>query len=302
VTRAGATSLLIVPLITREEVIGALTCMRSATRAFDTEDCNLAEQVATRGAHALDNARLYESAQRATRARDEVLGAVSHDLRNPLSAIVMCAQALQESPPDSPEDLRTLVDAIADSAEWMTRLIRDLLDVAAIDSGQLSIERGSEAVAPIIRRLLSMFGPAAAANGVGLEAELASDLPNVLGDGERILQVLANLVGNAVKFTERDGLVMVRVSSGSGELHFSVQDTGPGIPPDDVPHLFELYWHARRTSRVRGSGYGLAIARGIVEAHGGSLRVESELGRGSTFHFTLPAADGSPPADALTPR
>ncbi len=288
----GLTSLLVVPLVARDEVLGALTCARGgASRPFDDDDLTLARDLALRAALAIDSARLYATAQRATEARDVTLGAVSHDLRNPLSAITMCARALRESPPTDEAGRRHLVDAISDSAEWMNRLIRDLLDVASIEAGRLSIERRAEAPTEIVERLLVLFERVAADRGIALHARVAPDVPAAYGDAERILQVLANLVGNALKFTQLGGEVTVTVGEGADpdEVQFAVADTGPGIPEQDLPHLFELYWHVRRTARSRGSGYGLAIAKGIIDAHGGRIWVESIVGAGSTFLFTVPA-------------
>ena len=289
--RVGASSLVSIPLIARDQVLGALTIGRvEGSPPFDDADLGLASDVAARAALAIDNARLYQTAQRATQARDVVLGIVSHDLRNPLSAIAMCASALRESPPEAATDRGSLADTIYDSAEWMQRLIQDLLDVAAIEARQLSIERHREPVESIIQRVRATFERPAAQRGVRLEVEVAPATPEVHGDAERILQVLANLVSNAVKFTEAGGTVTVLAEASGGEVLFSVRDTGAGVPADDLSHLFDLYWHARRNARSRGSGYGLAIARGIVEAHGGRIWVESVVGKGSTFRFTIPAA------------
>jgi signal transduction histidine kinase len=288
---AGIATLIIVPLVARHEMLGALTLARGpGVRSFDVAEEALARDLGLRAALALDSARLYRTARRATRARDEVLGVVSHDLRNPLSAIAMCVRALQESPPTSAAEREYLLDAISDSTEWMKRLIQDLLDVASIEAGRLSIERRPEEVAPIVQRTLAMFDRAAAERGVTLEARVEESLPAVFGDAGRVLQVLANLVGNALKFTDSGGRVDLTVRSRDGEVEFSVRDTGPGIPAEHLPHLFELYWHASVTTRSRGSGYGLAIARGIVDAHDGRIWVESTVGEGSTFSFSLPAS------------
>jgi PAS domain S-box-containing protein len=283
-------SLLVVPLVARDAAIGALTLARTSGRPYDDADLAVAGDFATRAALAIDSARLYGTAQRATHARDEVLGVVSHDLRNPLSAISMCARALRETPPTEAADREHLANVILESAEWMHRLIQDLLDVAAIEAGRLSVERRAEPVEPIGQRLAGMFERSAAERGIALDVTMGAELPAVYGDAERILQVLANLVGNALKFTEPGGQVQVRAGASDGEVVFAVRDTGPGIPAEHVSHLFELYWHARRAARSRGSGYGLAIARGIVQAHGGRIWVDSVVGEGSTFSFTLPTA------------
>ena len=289
--QVGASSLLSVPLVARDQVLGAITIGRVAgSPPFDDADLALAGDVAARAALAIDNARLYQTAQRATQARDVVLGIVSHDLRNPLSAIAMCASALRESPPESAADRGSLADTIYDSAGWMQRLIQDLLDVAAIEARQLSIERHREPVEPIVQRVKATFERPAEERDIRLVVEVRPHTPEVHGDAERILQVLANLVSNAVKFTESSGTVSVLAEPAGEDVQFSVRDTGAGIPADDMSHLFDLYWHARRNARSRGSGYGLAIARGIVEAHGGRIWVESAVGKGSTFRFTIPGA------------
>ena len=286
----GMSSVMSVPLLARDEVIGALTVARGALRApFDDADAALAADLALRATLAIDSARLYQTAQSATRARDVVLGVVSHDLRNPLSAIAMCASALRESPGGPVTHTVELADTIYESTEWMQRLIQDLLDVAAMEAGRLSIERHAESVETIMQRVHATFQGPASARQISLRDDVGPDVPDVHGDAERILQVLANLVANALKFTEPGGSVLVSAVPRNREVQFSVADTGPGIPAEDIPYLFDLYWHARRTARSRGSGYGLAIARGIVAAHGGRIWAESTLGQGSTFHFTIPA-------------
>lgn len=287
----GLGALLSVPVVAREQVLGALTIVRSDSRKpFDANDLALAADLALRAGLAIDSARLYLTAQRATRARDVVLGVVSHDLRNPLSAITMCAHTLRESEPRAAVDRQELATTIYQATEWMQRMIQDLLDVAAIESGRLSIAPRREPVGAILAHVAATFDRPAAERQLSLRVENASEGLDIDGDAERVLQVLANLVGNAVKFTEPGGTITVRATLREHTALFSVTDTGSGIPPEHLPHLFELYWHARRNARNRGSGYGLAIARGLVEAHGGRIWVESVVGKGSTFSFTIPAA------------
>jgi signal transduction histidine kinase len=245
---------------------------------------------------AVHNARLYGEAQRATSARDEILGIVSHDLRNPLSAISMCASALEEEMPDAGESLRYMVSTIAESAGWMNRLIQDLLDMASVEAGRLSIDQSAVGIDDILTPLEKMFSPTAKNAGVHLVIGSEHSLPPVMADSERIIQVLANLLANALKFTPSEGEVVVHAQACPDDprlVYFTVRDSGCGIPPEQLPHVFDRFWQARRGASQRGTGLGLAISKGIVEAHGGTMDAESEVGRGSAFRFTLPVAPSS---------
>jgi len=222
---------------------------------------------------------------------------VSHDLRNPLAAISLCARALR----DETSDHRRveIIDTIAESTGMMNRMIQDLLDVATIDSGHLRIDTSPHQVEPLLEQVLEMTKGTANERNVAVQADLGSTLPDVLVDPTRFVQVLANLVSNAVKFTEPGGRVTVAAESRRDSVAVSVSDTGIGIPADHLPHIFDRHWHSRRTARTAGTGLGLAIARGIVEAHGGRLTVDSTEGVGSTFSFTVPLAPDRTPDRTL---
>jgi signal transduction histidine kinase len=225
------------------------------------------------------------AAERAARARDEVLGVVSHDLRTPLGTIAMCARALRD--PDA--DRAELSDVIARSADWSLRVIRDLLDVTAIEAGRLALRPEPMAPDAIVEAVEALFAPLAAAEGVELAREHGGAPRWVDVDVDRLVQALGNLVVNAITFTPRGGRVTVAAGvDGGGAPTFRVSDTGRGIAPDHLPHLFDRTWQARTTGRG-GVGLGLAIAKGIVEAHGGTIAVESAPGLGTRFTCTIPA-------------
>ena len=284
----GMGSLLLLPLVAREHVLGVLKIFRTGhARPFTEAEQAIAAELALRAAFALDNARLYEKAQEATIARDHALGVVSHDLRNPISAIGMCARALLSATAEDDTDRRGLVTTIVDSTELTQRMIRDLLDVASIEVGRLSVERRSVQVPVVMERAVGLFLRDAAERGVTLRLAAVPALPSVAGDEERLVQVLANLLGNALRFTERGGEVQVQARHVGTEVEISVSDSGAGIPPSELPRIFERYWTVRRNAPKGGTGLGLAIARGIIEAHGGRLWAESIPGQGSTFRFTV---------------
>jgi signal transduction histidine kinase len=228
-----------------------------------------------------------ESAHRAARAREEVLGVVAHDLRNPLNLVGTTTQLLIE--PGLPADRRAAVHAMSMRAVGrMNRLIGDLLDVVRMEEGRLALDVAPCDLNGLLAEAAEAFRARAAEQGVMLEHVAAPADPVVRADGERLLQLLDNLVGNALKFTPRGGRVRISGYVEREMVRVAVADTGPGIPAQQADRLFERFWQARGTDR-RGLGLGLAIAKGIAEAHGGRLWVESAVGHGSTFQFTIPA-------------
>jgi PAS domain S-box-containing protein len=236
-----------------------------------------------------ENVRLVGEAQEALRAREDLLAIVSHDLRNPLGVVLASTALLLKSnlPPDKQERARRQVEAIQRAGNRMNRLIRDLLDFASIQAGRLSVSKHAQDVAAMVNEVLEVTEPLAAAKSHRLVADVAPELA-IRCDHDRVIQLFSNLVGNAVKFTPDGGTITVRAVQDSGIVLFSVTDTGPGIPADELPHVFDRYYQAQRRNRD-GIGLGLSIARGIVEAHGGRIWAESEEGKGSTFSFTLAA-------------
>jgi signal transduction histidine kinase len=235
--------------------------------------------------------RARANAEAAVRARDEVVSIVSHDLRNPLSTVTMAASFLLETSPPGGEwaTARKQLEIIKRGSDRMNRMIRDLLDIARIESGGLAIERAQIAVQPLMDEVAAMARPAAEKHGQRLEYRVANGLPAIAADRDRLLQVFSNLVDNAVKFTPQGGTITVAADAEEGAVRFCVSDTGCGIPLEHVPHLFDRFWQATRTDR-RGIGLGLPIVKALVEAHGGDITVKSAPGQGTTFQFSIPTA------------
>ena len=288
-------SLVAVPLRVGDRVTGVLALYDSESgRRFTRDDLELAEELARRASLAVDNARLFHEANRATRDRDEMLGVVAHDLRNPLNTIFMGTTVLLAAmPEDDPKRKQT--EMVRRAAERMNRLIQDLLDIRRVDSGRMVVEPKPESIDEIMSEALEMLRPLAGAASLVLEYDAPPEVPPVAADSARLLQVLSNLVGNAIKFTPPGGRVWIEVEPLDEEVRIAVSDTGPGIPAEQVPHIFGRFWQGRSSDR-RGIGLGLAISKGIVEAHGGRIWVESQVGEGSRFIFTLPIARQMAPA------
>jgi PAS domain S-box-containing protein len=222
-----------------------------------------------------------EEAERAGRARDEVLAVVAHDLRNPLSTIRLACDVLNDTTPQ-PRQLEMIRRAV----RRMQGLIEDLVDAASIRAARLSINITEIDSEKLVREIADDFAAEAAEKGIALAVDVESTAA-VGCDGRRIAQALSNLVNNALKFTDQGGVVTLRVRTDELQAHFTVEDTGRGIAPEEIDKVFERAWQSDETAHL-GSGMGLYIAKGVVEAHGGEIHVTSELGRGSVFSFSLP--------------
>lgn len=245
------------------------------------------ERERARLAEAQRKARL--DAEAATRARDEMLRVVSHDLRNPLTGILMGVRMLRLELESEHPGLEIL-EGIELAAERQDRLIRDLSDVASIEAGHLSIERRPHDLAALLRAAIRPFESVAWSREIDLVWEDPGDLPPVSVDRDRIVQVLSNLLDNALNVTPPGGHVRIGATTAGEHARVVVRDTGRGVPEAERELVFERFWRGAETKNGAGSGLGLAIARGIVESHGGEIGVDSEPGRGSSFHFTLPFA------------
>lgn len=283
---AAPKRILIVPLLANGRCVGALG-LSSASRQFEERDGRLAAEVGRRCALFVANARLHRAEKRATEGRDEVLGIVAHDLRNPLNAIILQAQLMQSRMNSQEERWKSSAEMIRNSAFRMNRLIEDLLDVARLDAGSLSIKPGRLAVEPILAEVLEAQNPLAAAASLELKLDKTNAAVEVLADRVRVLQIFENLIGNAIKFCRPGDRITVGAALRDKEVQFSVRDTGTGIPAENLANLFDRFWQAQGSDR-RGFGLGLAIVKGLVTSHRGRIWVESALGQGTSFFFTLP--------------
>ncbi len=227
-------------------------------------------------------------AEAAVATREELLAIVSHDLRNPLNVIVNCAYVLQKTPLDGEEANRVhnIAQTILRSTERMVRLIADLLDLAQIQAGKLSIDLQPQNIEGLVHEGVETLKPLATAKKLQLDSMTSEGL-HIHCDRDRVLQILSNLVGNAIKFTPEGGSIFIDARVIGHEAQFSVRDTGQGISEAEIPRIFDRFWQAQSKNHA-GIGLGLSIVKGLVEAHGGRAWVESTLGVGTTFFFTLP--------------
>jgi signal transduction histidine kinase len=287
--RLAAQSMMLIPLVMRGQTAGIITLAAPPGKVFTRDDEAVASELARHGALAVDNARLYTESQQAVRAREEVLAIVSHDLRNPLNAITLASSLLETSDSLSSDD-REQLEVLRLSAKRMARLIEDLLDVTRLEGGkQLPIEPAVLPVEPLLSEAFDLFKAQANDSSITLRCHAADNTPAVQADHHRVLQVISNLIGNAMKFTPPGGEIRLSARPIDGSVSFEVADNGPGIPRENLRDIFNPYWQGKRAERM-GAGLGLPIAKGIVESHGGRIWVESEPGKGTRFLFTLPAA------------
>ena len=297
----GIRSLAFVPVVHHRRLIGKFMLYRNEPRKFDVRDLQFTETVAIHVAHAVERkqaevalAHAYREereahllAEEATRAREEILSVVSHDLRNPLGTILMGATSLLNVDGDrGAYRVRTIAERIHRQAERMARLIEDLVDFAGIQAGQLAIERKQHNPETILSATSEIFSSMAQERGLRFEASAVAGLPVVECDSERAVQVMSNLVANALKVTPKGGAISIGAQPQNNDVVFYVRDTGPGIDAEELPQLFQRYWRSKH-AQYKGAGLGLSIARGIVDAHGGKIWAESQLGRGATFYFSL---------------
>ncbi len=292
-------ALLLLPLIARRRALGVLTLVLApSSRGYSAAELQLGYEVAARVAMALENAQLYEGAQEAIRAREDIVAVVSHDLHNPLHGMRLnCDYLLEIAQADGQRAGRQQLEAIRRGIDRMWQMIRQLSEMARIEAGHLTLERGVHSVDALVGDALDLLRPLAEKKRLSIEPPSPQPSLAVSADRDRVLQVLSNLLGNALKFSPAGERVTIAVTvdGARGVARVAVTDRGPGIAPAQLSHIFERYWRSEERRRG-GSGLGLYIAKSIVDAHGGQIGVDSELDRGTTVWFTLPIAPAVAPA------
>lgn len=284
----GYESSLVVPVVVKGEVLAALALMSRKPARYGPREWQAAREVATLAGYALAHGAMLHASTEAVKARERLLSFVSHDLGNPIATISMVAERLLSYPEDADQrrDTRFYLEGIREAVTRMERLVRDLLEVQVLEEGRRAIYVKEVPAGPLIGEAIRAFAPSAEAKSISLTGD--SDVRFTMhGDRDRILEVFGNLLDNAIKFTPPRGSVTVGAKRRDEDVLFCVQDTGIGIGTKQIARLFDRYVQAREKRRA-GAGLGLAIAKEIVEGHGGSIWCESELGAGATFYFTIP--------------
>jgi len=294
---AGYRAVLAVPLLRDATLFGGIVLVRKRRGSFAAETVALVQTLANQSVLAIQNATLFQElaeksrqVEEASRHKSEFLANMSHELRTPLNAILGFSELIQDGIyGEVNEKVHQQLERVQANGQHLLGLINDVLDLSKIEAGQLELHTGPVALADVVRSVESTMAALALGKRLELRVELEPDLPVIEADERRIAQVLLNLVGNAIKFTE-SGKVTIEVLQSGEQLEIAVRDSGPGIPPADQERIFAAFHQldSSSTKRQGGTGLGLAIAQQIVELHGGRIGVESEPGRGSRFFFTLP--------------
>jgi signal transduction histidine kinase/HAMP domain-containing protein len=295
--RAGFRALLAVPLLREEKIIGSLVVRRREPGRFEQETVDFLQDFATQSALAIQNARLFREIEEkgheleiASKHKSEFLANMSHELRTPLNAILGYTQLiLDKIYGDVPEKIQDVLERLEKNGHHLLSLINDVLDLSKIEAGQLSLSISEYSMEEVVQTVCNAVESLAAEKNLAMKITIAPELAPGKGDEQRISQVLLNLVGNAIKFTEA-GEVRVEVTASNEAFLVSVSDTGPGLLEADQKKIFEEFHQADSSSTREkdGTGLGLSIAKRIIEMHGGRIWVDSSLGKGSTFRFTLP--------------
>jgi signal transduction histidine kinase/HAMP domain-containing protein len=302
--REGYRAVLSVPMLREERIIGTIVVVRKTPGAFSERHVNLLTTFANQTTIAIENARLYRDVtdkgrmlEEANRHKSQFLANMSHELRTPMNAIIGFSEILLDSTFQvSDEERAQFLTDILNSGKHLLNLINEVLDLSKIEAGRMELHIEPAALSDVLDAVQSTMRPLAAKKAIDFQVEIGPHTESLPMDAARIKQVLLNLVGNAVKFTPEGGRVQVRAIAEDGSVRVEVCDTGPGIPAQDHERIFLEFQQAqtaRSAGKPEGTGLGLALAKKFVEMHGGRIWVESEVGRGSTFAFTLPVAGAS---------
>ena len=294
---AGTRAVLAMPLLHEERIVGGLVVTRRTPGAFTTEIVEILRTFATQSALAIENARLFREIERKSRElevasqhKSEFLANMSHELRTPLNAIIGYSELLEEEAGDL-DGGRLVPDLqkIATAAKHQLSLINDILDLSKVEAGRMELERSAFDLAAAIDDAMLLMRERASRRGITLERHVEEGVGEVRADERKVKQVLLNLLSNAVKFTPAGGRIEVRAGIADGDAEIAVTDTGSGIAPEDHDAVFEEFRQVGTADKkVEGTGLGLALSRKFVELHGGRIWVTSQVGKGSTFTFTLP--------------
>jgi signal transduction histidine kinase len=297
VLEAGYRARTIVPLLGANRVVGALVVRRKAPGELPKATVDLLQTFAAHSVLAIQNARLFNEIQIkghqlevASQHKSLFLANMSHELRTPLNAILGYTELILDSIyGDMPPQMCEVLERVQSNGKHLLGLINDVLDLSKIEAGQLTLSLDDYSIKDVVHNVFTVVEPLATEKNLALKVELPNDLPTAHGDERRLTQVLLNIVGNAIKFTD-SGEVAIKAAARNGAYTLSVRDTGPGIDPADQTKIFEEFQQADNSSTKKkgGTGLGLSIARRIVAMHGGRIWVESELGAGSTFFFEVP--------------